>query len=296
MEKFIERAAHFVPADTATINRKQVDLPYAAGARHQLDVYWPDTGSAPFPVIIDIHGGGLYFGAKSSQKLAGALALRQRGYAIVSPNYSLSYMAPFPQPVYELKAVVRWVKAHAPEYQFDPHNVFLMGESSGAQLAMLVAASSGSGHLQSNFGNDFGVSDRVTGVIASYGPYDLAAMKAQFAILKQEPKFAEIGEADSFEGAMLGWHRPVDVPELNAQANPATYLNQQMVPVLMYAGTGDRVVPYIQTINLGAQLATVIGSDQVEVHVVPEVPHGPAGFLNAEVTQQKENFLNRNRR
>ncbi|USS89051.1 alpha/beta hydrolase [Fructilactobacillus cliffordii] len=294
MVKFIERQTHFVPAETEGI-KQELDLPYADGERQQLDLYWPDTAQGPYPVIIDIHGGGMYFGAKSSQKLAGALELRKQGYAIVSPNYSLSYMAPFPQPVYEIKAVIRWVKAHAAEYQLDPDNVYLMGESSGAQLAMLAAASSGAGQLQSPLGGNFHVSDRVNGVIASYGPYDLALMKAQFAILNQTPKFAETGDADSFEGVMLGFHRPADVPELNAMANPATYLNQQMVPVLMYAGTGDRVVPYLQTINLAAQIATVIGQDQVEVHIVADVPHGPSGFLTAKVTQQKENFLKRNR-
>ncbi|USS88161.1 alpha/beta hydrolase [Fructilactobacillus hinvesii] len=294
MVKFIERETHFVPAQTDGIKQER-DLPYADGDRNRLDLYWPDQSSQKAPVIIDIHGGGMYFGAKSSQKLAGALELRKRGYAIVSPNYSLSYMAPFPQPVYEIKAVIRWVKAHAAEYHLDPENVFLMGESSGAQLAMLAAASSGAGKLQSSVGGNFHVSDRVNGVIASYGPYNLALMQAQFAILKQKPKFTETGAADSFEGVMLGFHRPADVPELNALANPATFLNRQMVPVLMYAGTGDRVVPYVQTINLAAQITTVIGTENVEVHILDGVPHGPAGFLNDKVTQQKENFLKRNR-
>lgn len=294
MVKFIERETHFMPASDEFVQRKYLDIPYADGKRHLLDIYLPNQHQETYPVIIDVHGGGMYFGSKSSSKLDGALALLKHGYAVVSPNYSLSYMAPFPTPIYELKAVVRWVKANATQYHFDPRNVFMMGESSGAQLAMLLAASEAAGELQTDFGGNFNYSSQVNGVIASYGPYDLAMMKPEFEVLGQTPKFTETGDSDSFEGAMLGFHRPSDVPQLNAMANPATYLNQVMIPVLMYAGTGDRVVPYIQTVNLAAKVAEKIGSENVELHISKDVPHGPSGFMNETVYTQKEKFLQRN--
>ncbi|WP_395319791.1 alpha/beta hydrolase fold domain-containing protein [Fructilactobacillus frigidiflavus] len=294
MVKFIERHPTFVPADTTGIERQFLDLPYASGQRHKLDLYLPNQHQASYPVIIDVHGGGMYFGQKSSNKLNGALELLKRGYAVVSPNYSLSQMALFPHPVYELKAVIRWVRAHAQQYHLDNENIFLMGESSGAQLAMLVAASESSQQLQSDFGGNLAYSSQVNGVIASYGPYDLAMMPAQFAVLGQTPKFAETGAADSFEGMMLGNQRPSDVPALNAAVNPQTYLTEQMVPVLMYAGKQDWVVPYLQTINLAAEVAQKIGSEHVELQLSADAPHGPSGFMNETVFAQKEQFLQRN--
>lgn len=294
MVKFIERKPTFVGADTKGIDRKFLNLAYADGQRNQLDIYLPNQEQSNYPVIIDVYGGGMYFGEKSSNKLNGALQLLKRRYAVVSPNYSLSYMADFPQPIYELKAVIRWVKAHADQYHFDDQNVFLMGESSGAQLAMLTAASEANNQLQSEFGGNLYYSSQVNGVIASYGPYDLAMMPAQFAVLGQTPKFSETGAADSFEGMMLGQQRPLDVPDLNVAVNPKTYLNKHMVPVLMYAGKQDRVVPYIQTINLAAEVAQKIGSQNVELHIVPDAPHGPSGFMNETVFAQKEQFLQRN--
>ncbi|EKK21012.1 alpha/beta hydrolase [Fructilactobacillus florum] len=291
MERFIDRTQTFVPAETAGINRQFLSLNYAEGERHQLDLYLPNQALEQYPVIIDIYGGGMYFGQRSSQKLNGALQLLRRGFAVVSPDYSLSYMAPFPTPIYELKAVIRWVKAHAASYHLNPRQIFLMGESSGAQLAMVTAASTTAGKLISSFGGNFKYSDQVQGVIASYGPYDLALMKPQFAVLGQTPKFAETGAADSFEGVMLGFQRPDKVLERNAQANPATYFTNNMVPTLLYAGTGDRVVPYLQTINLAAELTAVIGKEKVELRILPDVAHGPAGFMNQAVWDEKTSFL-----
>ncbi|CAM2748054.1 alpha/beta hydrolase [Fructilactobacillus fructivorans] len=293
MVKFIEREHPFSPADTDFVERKFIDIPYAEGERHKLDIYLPNEKRDSYPVIIDVHGGGMYFGQKSSFKLNGALELLKRGYAVVSPNYSLSYMKPFPTAIYELKAVVRFVKAHADSYHFDSNAVFMMGESSGAQLAMLLAASEASGHLESDFGSDFDYSSQVNGVISSYGLYDMALLKPEFEALGQVPNFKETGDSDSFEGAMLGFHRPVDVPDLVAEADPTTYLNEAMVPALLYAGTGDRVVPYVQTINMAAELIKFIGKQNVEVHIIDGVPHGPSGFMNETVFDQKDQFMRR---
>ena len=58
--------------------------------------FTPNEGEGPFPVVIDIFGGGWYFGNKSSHKLEPALALLRRGFAVVSINYSLSWQVRFP--------------------------------------------------------------------------------------------------------------------------------------------------------------------------------------------------------
>ena len=49
-----------------------------------------------------------------------------------------------------------------------------------------------------------------------------------------------------------------------------------------------------QTINLAAEVAQKIGSQNVELHIVPDAPHGPSGFMNETVFAQKEQFLQRN--
>ena len=114
--KFIEQKRTHIPAETGFIKRQFLDLQYAPGnERRTLDIYLPNEGEGPYPVIIDIFGGGWYFGQKSSHKLEPALNLLKRGFAVVSINYSLSYMAPFPAQIQEIKTAIRYVRKHAAE-------------------------------------------------------------------------------------------------------------------------------------------------------------------------------------
>ena len=48
-----------------TIQRKTFDIPYASiSPAQKLDVYLPEKGQGPFPVIVSIHGGAFMFGDK----------------------------------------------------------------------------------------------------------------------------------------------------------------------------------------------------------------------------------------
>jgi acetyl esterase/lipase len=52
-------------ADTSGIKNKFLDIPYATVSQAQeLDLYLPDIGSGPFPVILSIHGGAWLAGDK----------------------------------------------------------------------------------------------------------------------------------------------------------------------------------------------------------------------------------------
>ncbi len=52
-------------ADVSHVRRKWLDIPYAdAWPAQQLDIYLPETGDGPFPVLLHIHGGGFAIGDK----------------------------------------------------------------------------------------------------------------------------------------------------------------------------------------------------------------------------------------
>ena len=114
--RFIDQVRIPIPAKTEHIRRKYLDLSYDEGFyRRKLDIYLPNEGEGPFPVIVDIHGGGWYFGDKSEHKLDPALHLLDRGYAVVSVGYSLSWMKKLPTQIFEVKAAIRYLRAHADE-------------------------------------------------------------------------------------------------------------------------------------------------------------------------------------
>ena len=105
--------------DVSEITRKGVDISYASSSKAQkLDIYLPEEGDGPFPVILAIHGGAYKAGDKADGQLVQLPGLK-RGYAVISVNYRLSGEAIFHAQINDLKAAVRWVRVHAKEYSLN---------------------------------------------------------------------------------------------------------------------------------------------------------------------------------
>jgi acetyl esterase/lipase len=99
-------------ANTDHIKRKFLDIPYAPLSPSQrLDIYLPNEGDGPFPVIVAIHGGAFMGCDKADMQVLPMLEGLKRGYAVVSINYRMSGEAKFPALVQDAKAAVRWVRA-----------------------------------------------------------------------------------------------------------------------------------------------------------------------------------------
>lgn len=291
-EKFIERDYQKVPAETDYIKQQWHDVAYMDGDRHSMDIYLPNDGQGPFPVIVDIYGGGLIFGDKSSHKLEPALRMLDKGYAVVSVDYSLIHQKDFPFQIYEIKAALRFLRAHADEYQLDMARVALMGESSGAHLAVMAGVSASVDALQNPFmGDNNNQPETVNAIIAMYGPYAFDQFVSQFEESCVTPKYAETGTAESFEGQMFNKQAPKDVPQRVKNYNPEMYFNDQMPPILAFAGTADAVVPYQQTVNMIDAARQYVPEEKAVLHLVEGTGHGPASYMTPEFTDEKIAFL-----
>ena len=126
-----------VPEMTSNLNLRYAELAGVEANLVSLDVYSP-KGGGPHPVVIYVHGGSWRTGDKSH---VGAKAARftQEGFVFVSVNYRLSPAVQHPVHVQDVAKAVAWVHSHVQTYGGDPEQVFIMGHSSGAQLAALVA-------------------------------------------------------------------------------------------------------------------------------------------------------------
>ncbi len=114
------------------------DLPYAEPAheRQVLDVYAP-AGAKDLPVVYWIHGGGWQGGSKDDLKAKPAF-FAAKGFVVVAINHRLL-------PGTEMREIVRdaakglgWVHCTIARHGGDPARIFVMGHSSGAQLAALL--------------------------------------------------------------------------------------------------------------------------------------------------------------
>ncbi|MGL4942179.1 MAG: alpha/beta hydrolase fold domain-containing protein, partial [Thermoguttaceae bacterium] len=121
------------------------NVPYVSGGgeRQQLDLYIPkrDRGGKPFerpmPAILWLHFGSWTRGSKEPCIPFG-LGYTKKGYALVAANYRLTTTDPFPAQIEDCKSAVRWLRAHAAEYNIDPDRIGVWGVSAGGHLAALL--------------------------------------------------------------------------------------------------------------------------------------------------------------
>lgn len=149
-----------------------LDLDYAGdGLRgHRLDFYAPE-GRPGLPLVIDVHGGGLFYGYKEiNKRFCYSVALR--GYTVASISYRLVPGVTFDEQVRDVTAAFRYIAAHARTHGGDASEVYLVGDSAGAILAYYAAAVSAVPEVAKAFGDE-GSPIRPLGMLLISGPYDM---------------------------------------------------------------------------------------------------------------------------
>lgn len=292
--RFIDAIRYPIPADTGHVRRKYLDIPYDNGhERRKLDIYLPNEGEGPFPILVDIHGGGWYFGYKSEHKLNPALHMLERGYAVVSIGYSLSWQAKLPTQIHEVKAAIRYLKAHADTYHLDKRHVALWGESSGSHYAALTATSTSVGELEDfSIGGNPQEDSAVQAVIGWFTPTNLGKIAEQLWVCGQDIPARENQAPDCPPAIVLG-AAPGEVPELVRQMDPNTYVNPQCPPFFLFHGTNDCVVPIMSSMNFAANLIRSIGRDKVQYRWVEGARHLKDDFETEENFQLIGDFLDK---
>lgn len=279
--------------DTSVYTRKYVDISYATlSNRQKLDIYLPEKGDGPFPVILAIHGGAFRMGDKTGSDLKAMFEGLNHGYAVVAVNYRLSSEAVFPAAVNDIKAAIRFIRKHAASYQLDGDHIALWGDSAGGNLASIAGTTGGTEDLYDPALGFADVSDRVNVVIDWFGPVNFLLMDAQFEASGITPLFGKTSVATSAESMYLG-NLITDIPETVAKANPATYISPDDPAFLIQHGTADRNVPVQQSIEFAAQLQRVLGAEKVKLVLIEGAAHGGPQFETKENLDMVFEFLDR---
>ena len=128
-------ASQLLPDDVSRL--KDIAYVHDGDAAHLLDIYTladAEEGAA-LPVIVDFHGGGLYYGNKENNECRDMLLARQ-GFAVVNANYRLVPSVSFPAQLADAMAVLDWIRDHGAEYGLDAERVCVTGDSAGGALAL----------------------------------------------------------------------------------------------------------------------------------------------------------------
>jgi acetyl esterase len=126
-----------VPAVEADLEIRSLSIPGAGGAV-PLRLYLPDRPQ-PYPVIINIHGGGFVSGSLNMDNHRCTTLARRLGAALVSVDYRLAPEHPYPAALDDCYATLEWAASGRGGPMLDVSRIALLGSSSGGNLAACTA-------------------------------------------------------------------------------------------------------------------------------------------------------------
>ncbi|KPL06424.1 hypothetical protein AMJ86_08555 [bacterium SM23_57] len=282
---------HIPPADVSQFSRNWLDLPYANLSQSQkLDIYLPEEGDGPFPVILHIHGGGFALGDKRDIHVLTFLKGLEHGYAVVSVNFRLSGEAIFPAGLQDIKAAIRWLRANSEQYQLDGNRIAACGGSSGGNYAAMVCLTENVTEFDDfNLGNpDYPC--HVQAAVDWFGPTDFLKMDEQLAENGYGP--SNHCDANSPESRYLGT-KITEIPLKVELANPMTYIHENMPPILIQHGRLDSQVPVQQSIMFVNKLDKYVEPDRFEFNILEGAGHGDPLFETDENMERVFAFLDK---
>lgn len=209
-----------------------------------------EESGKPYPCMIVLPGGG-YEGLSAQEANPVAGWLNGLGISAFVLHYSIA-PARHPQPYYDVRRAIQWVRAHAADFNIDPNRVGVLGFSAGGHLAGSAAT------MWED--PDLTIGDELDPV--SCRP-DLAVMC--YPVVTAEPDVCHEGSVLN----LMGDHPSEKAREqfcLEKRASSNT------PPVFLWHTADDAAVP-VDNAFLMAQALGRAGVDY-ELHIFPEGEHG----------------------
>jgi len=179
------RAPYIWPLDEVA---EIIDLPADGGAPSAR--LFRSTDSDPqgrLPTYVFLHGGGWTVGDLATYEPLCRRLARVLPAHILWVEYRLAPEHPFPAPLDDTLAACRWLFAHARDFGLDPHQIGIMGDSAGANLAASAALINRDGRLGGRF----------LAQILLYPALDLE---------RSEPSHILFAEGFLLTAALYGWY------------------------------------------------------------------------------------------
>jgi acetyl esterase/lipase len=238
-------------------------------------VYLPTSVQGAVPALLWIHGGGYIMGSPDAEDPTVKSIVSALGCAAVSVDYRLAPETPYPGPVEDCYAALKWLATHADELGIDPDRIAAGGSSAGGGLAAalaLLARDRGEVSLAFQFLLAPMLDDR-TSTLAEPHPYT--------------GEFIWTPEANRFGwSSLLGQER--GGPDVSPYAAAARAEHLEGLPAtFLYVGALDLFLE--EDLEYARRLMRA--GVPTELHVYPGAYHGFRMVANAQVTQTSHRDL-----
>lgn len=186
----------------------------------------------------------------------------KNGYAVASVEYSVLPYTAHPEQLMEVKRAIRFLRANAERFHIQKENIFIMGESAGAQLACMTALTGDDPQYKDDY--DPEESDAVNAAVSFYTGSDMDRMDNSRLFVQ--------------------WQK---LPKLN------NLITERTPPFLLFHGTGDSMIPCEQS-ELFYEALQENGVES-DLYLVENADHADIDFVQTPVKKIVLEFLNAHR-
>lgn len=202
------------------------------GAGLLADIAYPES-KQPLPAIISVHGGRWKGGHKRDDSTIDVKQWAEFGFFAMSIDYRLVDCTPAPACYQDLQCAIRFVHAHAEQYNIDKSRIFLIGQSAGGHMVSLAAT----------LGDE---------PFPRTGGWEDASNEFR----------AAISVAANYELTTLSWGNiwtPATGDPIAARklASPVNHVKKDMEPLLVIHSDNDRSVPVQNALGMVESLKKV---------------------------------------
>jgi acetyl esterase/lipase len=244
----------------------------------RLDIYLPKGVTKP-PLMIWVHGGGMVFGNENTIKYdEGAKLLEvliKNGIAVASVNYRLATKVPYPVTGQDVKTAIRYLRANAAKYGFNPKKFAIGGDSAGAYLSLMAAIT---GNQKSLFDDPADPNLKTSASVLAV--FDLFGNANVLTMTENKIKYPCQNKNDFAYGMdpkMSVWFGDVTLPENREKVDSANLYpflakNKDLPNFFIIHGTADCSVSKYDSIELDKKVRALKGKSVLKL--IPGENHG----------------------
>lgn len=258
----------------------------------KLDLLLPSAGEGEtLPLVVFVNGGG-FTSSNPQGNIVHRMAFAKAGYAVASVQHRVVPTVKFPEPLLDVKAAVRWLKANADTYKIDKNRVAAVGNSSGGYFATMLGVTGDIVDFEK--GDNTSEDSKVNAVIDLYGVSDLTLIGAGLQEeIEQGHHSPATTEAMLVNGTAFGNNKGAsvfDTPDTAAPASPFTYIDGTDPAFLILHGDKDTLVSPVASMELYKRL--VDAGVEANRYVIADASHGGPLFNQPQVVDIMVSFLN----